>query len=179
MSASSPDIAVRPAQAADVPLVHALICELAEYEDRLAEVLLDTATLEAALFGPERRVEAIVAEVGPQPAGFALFLHTFSTFRGRPNLYIEDLFVRPALRRGGVGQALLTHLAQLALERRCGRLEWSVLTWNKPALEFYRQLGAEPVTDWAVYDLSGVALERLAAGARLGVQNSGLGTGKQ
>ncbi len=163
MTGKPPLISVRPAEPADVPLVHSLIRELAEYENRLAEVVLDTQMLHAALFGPEQRVEAVIAEVDAQPAGFALFLHTFSTFRGQPNLYIEDLFVRPALRRLGVGQALVRHLASLAIERRCGRLEWSVLTWNAPAIEFYRQLGAEPVTDWAVYVLSGAALGRLAA----------------
>jgi GNAT superfamily N-acetyltransferase len=151
---------------ADAPLLHAMIRELADFEHRLDEVTVETDTLHAALFGPERRVEAVIADVAGQPAGFALFLHTFSTFRGRLNLYIEDLFVRPAQRRSGVGQALVRHLAQLAVERGCGRLEWSVLTWNAAAIDFYRQLGAEPVTDWAVFELSGPALQRLANGLK-------------
>ncbi len=159
-------ISVRPAQPADVPLVQAFIRELADFEHRLDEVVIESHTLHAALFGPERLVEAVIAESAGQPAGFALFLHTFSTFRGRRNLYIEDLFVRPAFRRAGVGQAMLRHLARLAVERGCGRLEWSVLTWNEAAIEFYRQLGAEPVTDWAVFELSGPALSRLATGTK-------------
>ena len=159
-------VLVRPAGPADVPLLHELIRELADFEHRLDEVVLETQTLHAALFGLEQCVEAVVADYAGQPAGFALFLTTFSTFRGRTNLYIEDLFVRPAQRRAGVGQALVRHLAELAVERGCGRLEWSVLTWNAAAIDFYRQLGAEPVTDWAVFELSGPALQRLAAGTR-------------
>ncbi len=163
MSDCSSPISVRPALPADVPLVLELIRELADFEHRLDEVVLETGVLHAALFGPQRRVEAVIAQAASRPAGFALFLHTFSTFRGRPNLYIEDLFVRPAFRRSGVGQAIVRHLAGCAVERGCGRLEWSVLTWNAAAIEFYRRLGAEPVTDWAVFELSGPALGRLAA----------------
>jgi GNAT superfamily N-acetyltransferase len=155
-------VSVRAAGPADVPLLHALIRELADFEHRLDEVVLETQTLHAALFGAERIVEAVVADHAGHPAGFALFLTTFSTFRGRTNLYIEDLFVRPAQRRAGVGQALVRYLAQEAIGRGCGRLEWSVLTWNSAAIEFYRQLGAEPVIDWAVFELSGPALQRLA-----------------
>jgi GNAT superfamily N-acetyltransferase len=159
---------IRQAAAADVPLLAALVRELADYEHRLDEVALEPAALEAALFGPRRLADAVIADVVPpagdkvQPAGFALFWYTFSTFRGRPNLYIEDLFVRPEFRRLGAGRALVQHLARLAVERECGRLEWSVLTWNAPAIQFYHGLGARPVTDWAVYELSGAALQRLA-----------------
>ncbi len=162
MSEPADPISVRAAVESDVPLVLQLIRELADFEHRLDEVVLETGGLHAALFGPQRRVEAVVAWQGAEPAGFALYLYTFSTFRGRTNLYIEDLFVRPQFRRAGVGQAMLRQLARIAVERGCGRLEWSVLTWNRAAIEFYRQLGAEPVNDWAVYELSGPALTRLA-----------------
>jgi GNAT superfamily N-acetyltransferase len=166
MTVSTTSISVRTAEPRDVPLLHEMIRELADFEHRLDEVVLETGALHAALFGPKALVEAVIAEVDGQPAGFALFLHTFSTFRGRPNLYIEDLFVRTTFRRSGIGQALVRHLAQAAVERGCGRLEWSVLTWNAAAIDFYRQLGAEPVTDWAVFELSGPALRRFAAGTR-------------
>jgi GNAT superfamily N-acetyltransferase len=155
---------IRPATPADTALVLTLIRELAEYE-RLAHTVVATeADLEAALFGPRPWAETVLAEVDGQPAGFALFFHNFSTFLARPGLYLEDLFVRPAYRRRGVGRALLTHLAQLAVERRCGRFEWSVLDWNAPAIAFYQQLGAELLKEWRICRLTGDSLARAGAG---------------
>ena len=149
----------------DLGLVVELVGELAEYEQRRHEVLLEAADLREAMFGPRRLCEALIARVGRQPAGFAIWFFSFSTFRGRSNLYVEDLYVRPAYRRLGVGRALLGRLAGVAAERGCGRLEWSVLAWNEPAIAFYRALGAQPVADWQSYQLSGAGVARLAEGA--------------
>jgi len=146
----------------DLPLVVELVGELAEYEQRRHEVLLEAPDLRAALFGSQKVCDALIARVGGQPAGMAIWFFSFSTFRGRPNLYLEDLFVRPAYRRFGVGRAIMARLAAVAGERGCGRLEWSVLAWNDPAIAFYRSLGAEPVAEWQAYQLSGAALARLA-----------------
>src|SRR5215213_7975469 len=152
---------IRPATPADVPLVHTLIRELAEYE-RLADTVVATqADIERGLFGPHPAAEAVLAEIEGEPAGFALFFQTFSTFVGKPGLYLEDLFVRPAVRRRGVGRALLTHLAGLATKRGCGRFEWSVLDWNAPAIAFYRSLGAELLPDWRLCRVTGPALDQL------------------
>ncbi|HEX4146273.1 MAG TPA: GNAT family N-acetyltransferase [Pirellulales bacterium] len=146
----------------DLELVIELIGELADYEQRRHEVLVDRAALREALFGPRRLCGALIAGVDGRPAGFALWYYSFSTFWGRPNLYIEDLYVRPVFRRRGVGRALLAQLAAVAAERGCGRLEWSVLAWNEPAMAFYRSIGAQPVSDWRAYQLSGQALAHLA-----------------
>ena len=124
---------------------------------------LTEAGLRDALFGERRYAEVVIAEAGDgEPAGFALFFHNFSTFLGRPGIYLEDLFVRPPYRGAGIGKALLRHLARLAEERGCGRLEWAVLDWNAPAIEFYLGLGARPAVGWNVYRLEGEALGRLA-----------------
>jgi GNAT superfamily N-acetyltransferase len=146
----------------DLPLLVDLVGELAEYENRRHEVLLDAADFAEALFGPRPLCEALVARVGGEAVGFAIWYFSFSTFPGRPNLYVEDLYVRPAFRRLGVGRAIVCRLAQVAEQRRCGRLEWSVLAWNEPAIAFYHSLGAQPVADWKVFQLSGAALARLA-----------------
>jgi len=152
---------VRPAEPADVPLMMALIGELAEYE-RLTDSFVGTADqLERHLFGDHPAAEAVVAEVDGEPAGFALFFTTFSTFLCRPGIWLEDLFVRPRHWRGGVGRARLEHLAGLAVERGCGRMEWSALDWNEPALEFYGRLGARPVEGWTVHRLEDDALRSL------------------
>jgi GNAT superfamily N-acetyltransferase len=153
---------IRGATAADVPELLRLIGELAEYERLRHQVVASEAQLAAALFGPRPEAEALLAELDGAPAGFALFFHNFSTFLGRRGLYLEDLFVRPAFRRRGVGRALLVQLARLAVERGCGRFEWSVLDWNQPAIDFYRSLGAEPLSDWTVFRLTGDALVRAA-----------------
>jgi GNAT superfamily N-acetyltransferase len=156
---------VREAEEADVPLVAGLIRELAEYERMAHEVTMTEERLRASLFGARRHAEVLIAEDGDgAPIGFALFFHTFSTWLGRPGIYLEDLFVRPDHRGGGAGRALLARLAAIAVERGCGRLEWAVLDWNEPAIGFYRRLGARPVEGWTVYRLAGEELARLAGG---------------
>ncbi len=155
------DISIRPAVAADAPLIFRFITELAEYE-RLAHAVAATPeTLAGALFGAHPFAEVVIAEHAGEPAGFALFFHNFSTFVGRPGLYLEDLFVSPDKRGMGVGRALLRHLARIAVQRGCGRMEWSVLDWNAPAIGFYRGLGAVPMEEWTVFRLDGEALETL------------------
>lgn len=161
-TASIPGLVLRPATAADAALVLALVRELAEYERLSHEVVADEATLRATLFGERPPAEVIVAEHEGRPAGFALFFTNFSTFLGRPGIYLEDLFVRPAFRRLGIGAALLAHLAALAESRGCGRLEWSVLDWNEPAIRFYRSLGAVAMDEWTVFRVTGPALGALA-----------------
>jgi GNAT superfamily N-acetyltransferase len=153
---------LRPAAPADVPVILALIRELADYERLAADVVATEDLLREALFGPRVAAECVIAELAGQAVGFALFFHNFSTFLGRHGLYLEDLFVRPSARGLGVGKALLSHLARIAVERGCGRSEWSVLDWNTPAIGFYRSLGAEPLTEWTVFRLRGEALSRLA-----------------
>jgi GNAT superfamily N-acetyltransferase len=153
------------AQVADIPLILALITELAEYEKLRHEVVATEASLRDALFGARPGAEAIIARVGGEAAGFALYFHNFSTFLGRHGLYLEDLFVRPAFRGRAIGKSLLVHLAKLALERGCGRVEWAVLDWNQPARDFYEVLGALPKSAWINYQITGEALERLAQGA--------------
>ncbi len=160
-----PELEIRPATEEDVPLLLRFIKELAEYENLSHEVSATEEVLRESLFGERRVAESLLAYLGDEPAGFALFFHNFSTFLGRPGLYLEDLFVRPGFRGAGVGRALLVHLARLARERGCGRLEWSVLDWNEPAKRFYESLGAVPMEGWTVYRVSGEALEELAAGA--------------
>jgi GNAT superfamily N-acetyltransferase len=162
-SAGAEAIRIRPATVADVASILAFIRELAEYERLTHEAVADEAGLAAQLFGPTPRAEVLIAEVGGQPAGFALFFHNFSTFLGKPGLYLEDLFVRPAFRGRGLGKRLMLRLAQIAVARDCGRFEWSVLDWNAPAIAFYRSLGALPMDEWTVQRVSGDALRALAA----------------
>ncbi len=153
---------IRPALPADVPTIARLIRALADYE-RLADAVdFDEAELARHLFGPRPHAEALIAEEDGAAVGFALFFHNFSTFRGRPGLYLEDLFVEPAARGRGHGKALFKALARLAAERGCARLEWSVLDWNEPALGFYRALGAVAQDGWTVHRLDGPALAALA-----------------
>lgn len=158
----SDPIHLRPARRDDVPLILALIAELAEYERLAHEAVATPADIEAALFGPQPVAEVLVAEVDGQAAGFALFFVSFSTFLGKPGLYLEDLFVRPPFRGLGVGARLMRRLAGIALERGYGRFEWSVLDWNAPAIDFYRRLGATPMDGWTVQRVSGDALRALA-----------------
>ncbi len=163
MAGAPPLLSVRPATADDVPLIRALIAELAEYE-RLADAAVATDEgLRAQLFGAQPAAEVLVGEVDGQPAGFALFFHNFSTFLGKRGLYLEDLFVRPAFRGAGLGKALMAALARIAVARDCGRFEWSVLDWNAPAIAFYRRLGATGMDEWTVQRLEGQALHALAA----------------
>jgi len=158
-------IALRPAAREDVPVVARLIRELAEYERLSHECLADETALEAHLFGPRPYAEVLVAEVDGEPAGFALFFHNYSTFLTKPGIYLEDLFVVPARRGIGLGKRLLAALASIAVERGCGRLEWSVLKWNEPAIGFYERLGAVPMEEWQVYRLTGARLAALADAA--------------
>ena len=145
-----------------MPLLLELIRALADYERLRDEVVLDAALLEQHLFGERPAAEAVIAEVAGEAVGYALFFPTFSTFLGRPGLWLEDLFVLPARRRGGVGQALLEHVAKLAVARGCGRLEWSALDWNEPALAFYRGLGARAMPEWHLHRLDGASLTAVA-----------------
>ena len=156
------DLEIRPATEADVPLILSFIKEFAEYERLSHEVVATEEALRDSLFGERRMAEVVLAYRGGLPAAFALFFHNFSTFLGRPGIYLEDLYVRPEFRGAGIGRALLVHLAKLARERGCGRLEWLVLDWNEPAIRFYKSIGASPVSGLTVYRVSGEALEELA-----------------
>lgn len=156
------DFRIDPAVERDVPALLGLIRGLADYERLSHRVVATEGGLRAALFGARPVAEAILARVDAGAVGFAVFFPTFSTFAGRPNMHLEDLYVEPPWRRRGVGRGLLAHVARIAVERGCGQLSWSVLDWNEPALSFYRSLGAEPVQEWLSYGLSGAAFERLA-----------------
>ena len=163
MSTPSPLLSIRPATVDDVPLVRALIGELAEYE-RLADAAVATDDgLREQLFGAQPAAEVLIGEVDGEAAGFALFFHNFSTFLGKRGLYLEDLFVRPAFRGSGLGRHLMASLARIAVQRDCGRFEWSVLDWNAPAIGFYRTLGAVGMDEWTVQRLEGEALHALAS----------------
>lgn len=158
-------ICVRDAAGDDVPLILSFIRELAEYEKLSHEVAATEGSLRETLFGERRYAEVLIGEQDGTPAGFALFFHNYSTFLGKPGIYLEDLYVRPEFRGDGIGRALLARLARLAVERGCGRLEWWVLDWNEPSIGFYKKIGAVPMDDWTVYRLTGEALEELAGGA--------------
>ena len=155
-------IQIRPATPQDVPLILAFLNELATYEKLAHEVVATDADLHAALFGERPVIETVIASLDDQPVGYALFFPTFSTFLGKPGLYLEDLYVRPAARGFGVGRKLLEHLASLVVERRWGRLEWSVLDWNEPSIAFYEKMGAKAMDEWTVFRLTGTTLETLA-----------------
>jgi GNAT superfamily N-acetyltransferase len=162
MTASN-SLSITAACPADVPLILALISELAEYEKLSHEAIASEVSLQESLFGAKPAAEAVIARLDGEPAGFALFFHNFSTFLGRRGLYLEDLFVRPDFRGRAIGKSLLIYLAALAVERGCGRFEWQVLDWNKSARDFYERLGAKANPAWINYRLSGEALKRLAA----------------
>lgn len=161
----SPRITLRAATPADVPQILAFIAELADYEKLAHEAIATPEALLQHLFGEQPAAEVVMAQVDDQPAGFALFFRNFSTFLGKPGLYLEDLFVRPAFRGLGLGKRLMVHLAQLAIARDYGRFEWSVLDWNEPAIRFYRSLGAVAQDEWTVQRVTGAALQQLAASA--------------
>jgi GNAT superfamily N-acetyltransferase len=158
-------VTIREATKADVPVILGFIRELAEYEKLLHEVVATEDGLRETLFGAKPGAEVVLAEVEGAAVGFALFFHNYSTFAGRPGVYLEDLYVRPEARGKGVGAALLAHLAALAVARGCARLEWAVLDWNRPAIGFYEKLGAVPMHDWTVFRVSGEPLRRLGARA--------------
>lgn len=162
MSEPAPTFRIAPARPEDLATLVALVRELADFERLLHEVRITEQDLRSHLFGPRPYCEAALVWVGDEAAGFALWFHNYSTFLGQPGLYLEDLFVRPAFRGLGCGEGLLRHLAGLAVERGCGRLEWSVLDWNQRAIGFYRSMGAVPMDEWTVYRVSGDALIRLA-----------------
>lgn len=151
----------RNAQRNDVGLILQFIRELADYEKMLSEVVADEGTLEEWIFD-KQKAEVIFALEGEKEVGFALYFHNFSTFLGRAGIYLEDLYVKPEYRGKGYGKAILKKLASIAVERGCGRLEWWCLDWNKPSIDFYRSLGAEPMDDWTVYRIAGEALTNLA-----------------
>ena len=155
-------ISIRPAVAADVPLILEFIRGLARYERLEHEVLADEAGLHRSLFGARPYAEVVIASLGKEPAGFALFFHSYSTFLARPGLYLEDLYVLPQARGRGVGRRLLEWLARTAVARECGRLEWAVLRWNEPSIGFYRSVGAVPMDEWGIFRLTGTALHELA-----------------
>ena len=153
---------IEPAGERDVPVILDLIKGLAVYEKLADQVVATEDGLREALFGAKPAAEVIIAYADGEAVGFALFFHNFSTFLGKRGLYLEDLFVRPEWRGRGAGRALLTHLAKIAAERKCGRFEWAVLDWNEPAIKFYKSLGAKPMDEWTVFRVTGDALSTLA-----------------
>ncbi|ALZ76657.1 GNAT family N-acetyltransferase [Rheinheimera sp. F8] len=157
-----PGLSLRLATANDVPQILHFIRQLADYEKLLDMVVADEAKLTATLFGDKAYAEVVIADYQGKPAGFALFFHNYSTFLAKPGIYLEDLFVDPALRGLGIGKALITYLATLAVERDCGRLEWAVLDWNQPAIDFYQSLGAQMQLDWRLNRVSGTTLQAMA-----------------
>ena len=161
----SDEITIRPAAEHEVPVILQFIRDLAEYEHLEHQVVATEAMLSEVLFGPRPYAEVVFACRGDEPVGFALFFHNFSTFLGRPGIYLEDLFVRPQARGHGVGRRLLTWLAAETVRRNCGRLEWSVLDWNEPSIRFYRNLGAVLMNEWKIFRVAGPALSQLAAGS--------------
>ena len=162
-TATVPAFRIERATERDVPLILRLIKGLAEYEKLTDEVRATEDDLRRSLFGPNPSAEVVVGYAGDEPVGFALFFHNYSTFLARPGMYLEDLFVLPEWRGHGYGRQLLAHLATLAVERGCGRLEWAVLDWNEPAIGFYKRLGAKPLHDWTVFRVTGDGLHQLAS----------------
>ena len=154
-------LGIRPATRQDAAQVFAFIRDLAEYEKLLDDVIATPDDIERALFAPQPRVFCDIAEWDGKPAGFALWFYNFSTFRGRHGIYLEDLFVKPAFRGHGIGKALLVGLAQRAVREGCARVEWSVLDWNEPSINFYKSLGAVPMDEWTIFRLTGDALQSL------------------
>ena len=159
---SNGNFKIRPATERDVPVILAFIRQLAEYEKLSHEAVMTEEILRQSLFGSRRAAEVLLGYSGDLPVAFAVFFHNFSTFLGRPGLYLEDLFVIPEMRGKGFGKAMLVELARIARERNCGRFEWSVLDWNKPAIDFYKALGAVPMDEWTIFRVTGEALKRLA-----------------
>ena len=158
---SSSEFRIESATESDIPLILTFIKGLAEYEGLAHEVIATEKNLRDSLFGPRASAEVVIAYNAKEPVGFAVFFHNYSTFLGRTGLYLEDIFVLPEWRRRGLGRALMGHVARIAVTRDCGRLEWSVLDRNEPAIRFYRALGARPMDQWTTYSLTGEALERL------------------
>ena len=172
MNAKSPpqtaagDFQIRPSTVHDAALILGFIRELAEYEKLAHEVTATEQDIQAQLFGPKPKAECVIAEHDGKPIGFALYFHNFSTFVGKPGLYLEDLYIKPEFRGRGCGRQLLSYLAKLALARGCERFEWAVLDWNAPAIQFYASLGARMMQSWRINRLNGSALQKLAAETR-------------
>jgi GNAT superfamily N-acetyltransferase len=166
MKTLATDLHIAPARPGDVELIVTLIRELAEFERLLHEVRIAPDDLRRDLFGARPYAEAVIARVGDEAVGFALWFHNYSTFLAKPGLYLEDLFVLPEWRGQGVGRRLLSHLARIAVARGCGRMEWSVLDWNEPAMGFYRKLGATVMEDWRICRLTGDTLVQMAKSGR-------------
>jgi GNAT superfamily N-acetyltransferase len=156
------NFSIRQATEQDVPLILSFIRQLAEYELLSHEAVVNEKTLRESLFGPRRYAEVLLGYAGEEPVAFAVFFHNFSTFLGRPGLYLEDLFVIPEMRGKGFGRTMLVELAKIARERNCGRFEWAVLDWNQPAIQFYKNLGAIPMDEWTIFRVTGEALGRLS-----------------
>jgi GNAT superfamily N-acetyltransferase len=153
---------IQPAQLSDVPVILQLIQDLATYERAPDDVSATEEQLRRVLFSDKPSAEVLIAREGEAPVGFAVYFHNFSTWLGRPGLYLEDLFVKPEKRGKGYGRALLQRLARIAHERGCGRMEWAVLDWNDPAIQFYKKLGAKPMEEWTVFRLTGDGITQLA-----------------
>ena len=156
------DIKLRFATEEDVPVIFNFIKSLAEYEKLSRDVSADEERLRKTLFGEKKFAEVIIADYKNSPAGFALFFHNYSTFLGKPGIYLEDLFILPHLRGNGIGKILLSYLGKLAVERNCGRIEWAVLDWNEPSIKFYKSLGAKPMDEWTIFRVTGDAIKNLA-----------------
>jgi GNAT superfamily N-acetyltransferase len=156
------DLQIEPATEGDVPLILSLIKALAEYERLADEVVATEAMVRESFFGAAPHAQAVIARIDGEAVGFMIWFSTYSTFLSRPGIYLEDLFVLPVWRGKGIGKALLRHLARIAADRGCGRIEWSVLDWNETAIRFYRSIGARPMDEWTVYRMTGDAIDRLA-----------------
>ena len=159
---SPENLVLRPAEPADSATIAGFVRELADYEKLAHEAVATEEAIRRSLFGPTPAAEVVLAELGSGPVGFALYFTSYSTFLGRPGIYLEDLFVRSAHRGIGIGKALLREIARIACERGCGRLEWAVLDWNEPAISFYERMGASAMNEWTTYRLSGAALRAMA-----------------
>jgi GNAT superfamily N-acetyltransferase len=162
VTANTPRFEIKPATESDVPIIFGFIKKLAAYERLSHEMVATEELLRRTLFGSRRTAEVAIGYEATKPVGFVLFFHNYSTFLARPGLYIEDLFIEEDYRRRGYGRALLLYVARLAKERGCGRLEWSVLDWNQPAIDFYKKLGAVPLNEWTVFRVMGQGLDKLA-----------------
>jgi GNAT superfamily N-acetyltransferase len=156
------DLIFRFAEEKDIPLLLSLIKELAIYEKMLDQVSATEESLKKSLLGERKHAEAIIPEYEGNPVGYAIFFHNFSTFEGKPGLYLEDIYVKPEYRGKGIGKALLSYLAKIALERGCARFEWVVLDWNEPSIQFYKSLGAKPQDEWIIYRMEDKAMQKLA-----------------
>jgi len=162
-SYNSQMLSIRPAVPEDIPLILELIRDLADYEKAPQEAVAQPEDLLRDGWGAQAKFRVLIAEWNKNPAGFALFFYNYSTWQGRPGIYLEDLFVRPEFRKHGIGKALLVRLAQIAVEENCGRFQWAVLDWNQPSIDFYESLGAKKLSEWIIMRVDGEALHKLAS----------------